>query len=126
MPLELGLAIGLERATRSGHIWVVCESRAHRIQKSLSDLNGTDIYVHDGTIRGVFREFGSIFVRNSRQPTVQEMMAIYQILRRSFADVLARAGQVSPLNARVFRDLCVIASLNANKRIAPGKETFAT
>lgn len=114
MPFELGLAIGLERAARIKHVWVVCESEAHRVQKSLSDLNGTDIYVHDGTIRGVFREFGSIFVRNSRQPTVREMMSIYQILRRSLREVLARAGQTSPFNARVFRDLCVIASLNAN------------
>jgi hypothetical protein len=118
MPFELGLAIGMERSTRINHIWVVCESEAHRIQKSLSDLNGTDIYVHDGTIRGVFREFGSIFVRNSRQPTVQEMMAIYQILRRNLAEVLGRAGQQSPFNPRVFRDLCVIGSLNANALVS--------
>jgi hypothetical protein len=118
MPFELGLTIGLERAMRNKHVWVVCESEAHRIQKSLSDLNGTDIYVHDGTVRGIFREFGSIFVRNRRQPTVQEMMAIYRILRRSLAEVLARAGQVSPFNARVFRDLCVIASLNANSLVS--------
>jgi hypothetical protein len=55
----------------------VCEARAHRIQKSLSDLNGTDVYIHGGTIQGVFRVCREIFVGSKRRPSVQQMMAVY-------------------------------------------------
>src|SRR5258708_23652647 len=61
MPFELGLTIGIGTP---GHEWIVCESRRHRVSKSLSDLDGTDVYIHDGTVRGVFRELCSAFVRN--------------------------------------------------------------
>jgi hypothetical protein len=117
MPFELGLIAGLDRARQRGRAWAVCESEVHRIQKSLSDLNGTDVYIHDGTIRGVFRECGNIFVGSGRQPTVQQMMAIYRILRTNLAETLRRAGQPSPFNARVFRDLCVLASAAADELI---------
>jgi hypothetical protein len=96
---------------------VVCESQERRIQKSLSDLNGTDVYIHGATIRGVFREFGNIFVRAQRQPTVQQMMAIYRILRTSFGDILGKAGAQSPFNARVFRDLSVLAIAAADELV---------
>jgi len=115
MPFELGLTVGLDRARQQGRPWAVSESRERRIQKSLSDLNGTDVYIHDGTIRGVFRECGSIFVGSSRQPTVQQMMTIYRILRTNLTDTLHRAGERSPFNARVFRDLSVLASAAANE-----------
>ena len=117
MAFELGLTVALERTEFPEHAWVVCESRHHRIQKSLSDLNGTDPYIHDGTIRGVFRVFGSIFVRSHRQPTVPQMRRIYRALRLSFDDILDRAGESSAFNARVFRDLCVLASATADQLV---------
>ncbi len=118
MPFELGLAVGIKtRRGKPEHAWVVFESQAHRIQKSLSDLNGTDVYIHGATTMGVFREFGNIFVRSHRQPSVQQMRAIYRVLRGSLKVVLRKAGQRSPFNARVFRDLCVIAIAVANSAI---------
>jgi hypothetical protein len=44
MPFELGLAAGYHtrRANRE-HTWFVFETRPWRVQKSLSDLNGTDV-----------------------------------------------------------------------------------
>lgn len=115
MPFELGLAIALQRGSRSSHAWIVCESVRDRMEKSLSDLKGTDASIHDGTIRGLFRELGSIFVRELRQPSVDEMMAIYRVLRANFAGTLRRAGASSPYNARTFRDLCVLASAAADQ-----------
>lgn len=94
MAFELGVAVGLTRRNPE-HAWVVCESATYRIQKSLSDLNGTDVYIHGATIRGVFREFGNIFVRGKRQPSVQEMMTIYRTLRSNLGAILHRAGQAS-------------------------------
>jgi hypothetical protein len=53
MPFELGLAVAhasLHRQTS----WYVCETVRHRANKSLSDLDGTDVRIHGGTIRGLF------------------------------------------------------------------------
>jgi hypothetical protein len=115
MPFELGLVIALERTTHPDHSWIVCETVPHRIKKSLSDLDGTDAYIHGGTIAGVFRELGNAFVGSSRQPTVREMSQIYRVLRAQFKNVLKRAGAKDPFNARVFKDLCVLASTAADE-----------
>jgi hypothetical protein len=119
MPFELGLAVALQRTSNPQHAWVVCESRAHRIHKSLSDMNGTDVYIHGGTVRGVFREFCSAFVRSHRQPTVLQMARIYRLLRSSLASILRRAGAGDPFNARVFKDLCILASAAADDLVIP-------
>lgn len=116
MPFELGLTVGLGN---SQHSWIVCETVRRRINKSLSDLDGTDVYIHDGTVRGVFRELCNAFVRTRRQPSVVQMMQIYRILRSNFADILQKAGARNPFNARVFLDLCVLASAAADKLVSP-------
>src|SRR5271156_2929280 len=52
IPFELGLAVDWALGANPKHEWFVFESRAHRLEKSLSDLNGTDPHVHDGTPHG--------------------------------------------------------------------------
>jgi hypothetical protein len=113
MPFELGLTVALERSVVRNHAWVVCESQRYRLHKSLSDLDGTDVYIHDGTIRGVFRELCNAFVRTGRQPNVKQMMQIYQLVRVDFRSILHEAGARDPFNARVFRDLSMLASAAA-------------
>jgi hypothetical protein len=117
MPFELGLTVALERAAVPDHNWVVCESRRHRLHKSLSDLDGTDVYVHDGTIRGVFRELCSVFVRSHRQPNVVQMMQIYRVLRTELRGILRKAGARDAFNARVFKDLSILASAAADELV---------
>ena len=114
MPTELGLTVGIGK-----HAWIVCETKRHRIKKSLSDIDGTDVYIHDGTVRGVFRELCNAFVRNRRQPSVVQMMQIYRILRFNLRGILQKAGARNPFNARVFLDLCVLASAAADKLVNP-------
>jgi hypothetical protein len=115
MPFELGLAVALARSHHRKDTWLVCESRAYRAQKSLSDINGTDIYVHDGTIAGVFREMCQAFVRRKQQPTVAQMWLVYGVLRKGLKTVLRDAGARDVYSARVFQDLCVMASAAAKK-----------
>ena len=100
------------------HSWIMCETVRRRINKSLSDLDGTDPYIHDGTIAGVFRELGNAFVGSSRQPTVTEMSQIYRVLRTQFSSVLKKAGARDAFNARVFKELCVLASTAADELLA--------
>jgi hypothetical protein len=77
MPFELGLSVAHQKALKGKtHEWFVCEAKAFRIVKSLSDLNGTDPFIHDGQVAGLFRELCAIFQRPGRQPTVQQMWRI--------------------------------------------------
>jgi hypothetical protein len=112
MPFELGLTVGIRNRK---HSWIVCETVKHRIKKSLSDIDGTDVYIHDGTVRGVFRELCAAFVRTRPKPTVVQMMQIYRILRSELKPTLKNAGAKDPFNARVFTDLSVIASAIADE-----------
>lgn len=118
MPFELGLTVALERSAHRDHSWIVCETVPHRIKKSLSDLDGTDAYIHGGTVAGVFREMGNAFVGSRRQPTVTEMSQIYRLLRAQFRMILKEAGARDAFNARVFKELCVLASTAADELTA--------
>ncbi len=102
MPFELGLSVAYEKSSKKRkHEWFVCESMNFRLAKSLSDLNGTDPYIHRGTIGGVFTELRNMFVRSDRQP--------------SLPIILRQAGSPSLYSARVFKDLCVLASASADR-----------
>ena len=104
MPFELGLAVAQDAGNRR-QTWYVCETVPYRINKSLSDLNGTDVRTHGGTVRGVFGTLCEIFVRKTRQPSAQEMYRIYLVLRRNLPRIMRQAGARDPYGARVFRDL---------------------
>jgi len=118
MPFELGLSVAHQRGlTRKKHEWFVFESKRFRLAKSLSDLNGTDPFIHDGTITGLFRELCTVFRRPGRQPSVQQMRGIYKELRKNLPIILGQAGSQSPYNARVFKDLSVIASASADRLV---------
>jgi hypothetical protein len=120
MPFELGMAVAWAEEN-TAHTWVVCESLPYRLQKSLSDLNGTDPYIHDGRIAGVFRELCNAFMREEGpQPSVQQMTSIYRVLRSSLPELMLSAGTSSPYTSRVFRDLCIVAGRAAD-RVVVGK-----
>ena len=50
-----------------------------RAEKSLSDLKGTDMYVHDGTPDGVFREIGNAMVGSGRHVTIEDQRQLNDI-----------------------------------------------
>jgi len=110
MPFELGLVLGwLKTSRRSNHNWFVFESVRRRLPKSLSDLDGTDPYIHDERPKGVFRELGNALVRSTNQPTVQQMRTIYNNIKTASPLIVKNAGANSLFEARVFRQLVVLA-----------------
>ena len=116
MPFELGLAVAHQMTSRGRtHDWFVCEAKERRLLKSLSDLNGTDPYVHGGTIVGVFRELRNIFTRPGQQPTVDQMGHIYREVRKSIPAILRKSASRSLYNAMVFKDLVFVARISAEK-----------
>ena len=92
------------------HSWFVFETKARRVQKSLSDLDGSDPNIHDGTVEGVMREICNAFVRSRAvRPSVPEMMRTYRGLSRKLNAITAEAGARSVFEARIFDDLCFAA-----------------
>lgn len=110
MPFELGLAVACQKLVRADQTWFVFESKRYRLMKSLSDLNGTDPYIHGGTVGGVFRELTNALVRIKQQPSVEEMSGIYRELRKALPQILREAGTDSLYGARVFRNLAFVGA----------------
>jgi hypothetical protein len=114
MPLELGLTITWAKLNPKRHTWFLWESMQRRLQKSMSDLDGTDPYIHSGTVEGVLSELRNAFVRDGA-PSVQKMMAAFRLLEGSIERILAGAGTRNVYAASVFRELCLVA-LDAVRR----------
>ena len=104
MPFELGLTVMHASINPGRHTWYAFESRPRRIQKSLSDLGGTDAYIHDGSVKGVLREVGNALAR-SEGPTVRQMMHLYRNAINDLPKILKNTGARSAFEARVFTEL---------------------
>jgi hypothetical protein len=109
MPFELGLAVAWQRIQPREHTWFVFEAKGRRIEKSLSDLGGTDVYIHHGRPVGLFSELTNAFVSAQRRPTVEQMKVVYTDLRRGLSDRMRKAGTRSVFKARIFEDFRVLA-----------------
>jgi hypothetical protein len=118
MPFELGLAVGMEAHSGHPHFWYAFEARPYRALKSLSDLNGTEVYVHGGTPTGVFRCLINALARSQHRPTVVDLKAIYGDVRKAARTIQRDLVTESLYDARPFQDLVVAASMSARRRIA--------
>lgn len=114
MPFELGLAVTWSQLNPTRHTWFVCEAENRRLLKSLSDLNGTDPNIHDGTVEGVMRELGNAFVRDRAMPTMPRMMNAYRVVSRKAEEIQRDAGGQSLFEARTFNGLCFAARVAAD------------
>jgi hypothetical protein len=114
MPFELGLSVAWEKMKGANqHVWFVLESKNRRAAKSLSDLGGTDVYIHDGKPSGLFRELGNALVRAKQQPTLAEMTRIYRGLKAAVPGRMREAGARSVFETRMFVLLRTTARLLA-------------
>jgi hypothetical protein len=111
MPFELGLAVTWQKLRPRQHLWYVFEAERYRTDRTLSDIAGTDVYIHRGTIDGVLRQVSNAFVREHRQPTFDQMMRVYRMTRRALPAILRASGSHSIFDgARPFRDVCLCAA----------------
>ncbi len=118
MPFELGLTVARQKLKDPNHTWFVFEAARFRAAKSLSDLSGTDIYIHNGTIRGVFQQLCHAFIDEEQRPSVSEMMAVYRYLKSEMATILKASRATSIFDgARSFRDVYIAASLSVERRV---------
>jgi hypothetical protein len=109
MPLELGMTITWQTLNPEQHTWFPFESKDHRLQKSASDLNGTDPHIHNGTPEGVFRELSNAFWRD-QMPTVPQMLTVYNLVDGALDSIFERNGTRNPYDRSVFKELCRLSS----------------
>ena len=115
MPFELGLAVSWSLNRPGEHEWFLFEETVHRLQRSLSDLNGTDPYIHNGEPDRVLVALANAFVRVAPQPPIEMLQTIHRVVRTS-AERLRRAhGTV--FAAVPFRQL-VVAGAQATRELA--------
>jgi hypothetical protein len=110
MAFELALAVGYQRTHPDSHTWFVFETRRGRIERTLSDLNGSDIFIHQGKPARLFSELNNAFVRSKRQPSMSEMRRMLADMKDALPAILQRSGSKTPFTARVFADLRVLAA----------------
>lgn len=125
MPFELGLAVAVALSTNRKHRWFLLEQVIHRAAKSLSDISGTNVQLHDGRAPSVLKAVSNALARHSHRPTLQQLQAIY-------ADVAAKAHRLKSQDgwsniflASPFKDLRIAAATSAATHV-PGLRPFKT
>lgn len=113
MPLELGMTITWQNLHPDRHTWFVWESEPNRLQRSASDLNGTDPYIHNGTAEGVLRELCNAFPRE-HMPSVPKMLDVYHFANLSLDAILYKNGTRNPYDRSVFMELCWLSKTLAD------------
>jgi hypothetical protein len=108
MPLELGMTITWQILNPDQHTWFVWESEPHRLQRSASDLNGTDANIHNGTPEGVFSGLCDAF-RRDRSPSVPQMLTVYGLVDSALNSIFKKDGTRNPYSRSVFLDLCSLS-----------------
>jgi hypothetical protein len=106
MPFELGLAVAVAHASRRTHTWWVLESHPHRLQQSLSDLNGTDPYIHGGEPMRLLQAIDNMFFR-PHQPDVP-LTPVLDLLQQHAPRARDRYGSLYSPGA--FRSLVFVAT----------------
>lgn len=108
MPLELGLTITWAKMNQKRHNWFVWESIPRRLQKSMSDLDGTDVSIHFGSVDGVLCELKNAFVSRDA-PSIEQMKIAYFLVLSEVPKILTEVGTRNIYAPRVFRELCFVA-----------------
>jgi hypothetical protein len=109
MPLELGMTITWQILNPDLHTWFVCESEPNRLQRSASDLDGSDPNIHFGTAEGVLSELRNAFWRDAA-PSVPRMLGVYRVVEAATDAILKKNGTSNLFSPSVFREICWLCS----------------
>jgi hypothetical protein len=118
MPFELGLAVAWAAVASPAHRWFVLERVPHRLTKSLSDLNGTDPFIHRGSAEGVLKALSNALYRNAESPSFAELERIYRDLKAAALRFRSSRKGGSLFEAQAFKWLVFMAQSSAQIRVA--------
>lgn len=114
MPFELGITYALSRT--ASHSFFVLEEKSFRLQASLSDLNGHDPHIHDGTQTGVLRCVLDCFGRPSGSPSLSDLQGTTRGLRRLALKLQKEHGAESLFHPHLFRQISTMATKLARRQ----------
>jgi hypothetical protein len=114
MPFELGIAVALSRIGAS-HKFIVLEARRHRLQKTLSDLNGIDPGIHGATVRGVISCALSHLGKPHGNPDPEIVARMHRRLWRLIPLLKTTHGRSNIYSRSIFGELVEGASTWARK-----------
>lgn len=103
MPFELGITYALSQITSHG--FFVLEEKAFRLQASLSDLNGLDPHIHDGTPTGVLRCILDCFGTPAKAPPLSVLEQLTERLTQSALELQREHRTESPFHPYLFRQI---------------------
>ena len=103
MPFELGITYALSQLRP--HSFFVFEEKAFRLQASLSDLNGHDPYIHDGTPTGVLRCVLDCFGPPSGAPSLSILESMTRRLTQTAQTLQKERSAEGPFHPYLFRRL---------------------
>ena len=120
MPFELGVAVALARIYRN-HDFIMLEAKRHRLQKTLSDLNGIDPGIHNGTVRGVISCILSHLGKPHGNPSLGQVEIIHRQLWKTVPFIKRAHGRTNIYSRAIFGELVEGAIQLAHKAglIAP-------
>jgi hypothetical protein len=109
MPFEAGLAVAWAHVAPAEHRWFLFEAVPFRLQKSLSDLNGFDPFIHNGTVEGLCSTLTKAFYRPSHRPdvTTEQLLKNYRSLRPVAQDIKRKGRYENLFNGPAFRGLVI-------------------
>jgi hypothetical protein len=112
MPFELGLAVAVARLrpAESAHTFALLEARPFRLQRSLSDMNGFDPLIHDGTRAGAVRCMFEIFAV-AAPADLRRALRLAGRLARASKQLKRDHGARSLFSGVVFNELITAATL---------------
>ncbi|MFZ0679861.1 hypothetical protein [Candidatus Binatus sp.] len=118
MPFELGLVVAWATLGGPTHRWFVLERVPHRLTKSLSDLNGTDPFIHRGTAQGVMKALSNALYRNAESPSFAELEMIFRDLKAAASKFRSSRNGGSLFEAHAFKWLVLAAQSSAQEQVA--------
>jgi len=114
MPFELGIAVALSRLEKS-HKFIILEAKRHRLQKTLSDLNGIDPGIHNATVTGVISCALSHLGKPHGNPDPQTVGRMHWQLCRLIPSLKAAHGRSNIYSRSIFGELVEGASTLARE-----------
>lgn len=115
MPFELGIAFTLRRIDEGRHRFVLLEAKGHRLQKTLSDLNGIDPGIHSCTSTGMISCILSSLAKPARNPDFSQIERIRRKLWKTVPFLKRRHHRTTVYSRALFRELVQGATVLAKK-----------
>lgn len=113
MPFEAGIAYAHSELTRGRHSFFVLEKVPYRLQRSLSDLNGIDPFIHKGRVDGVLR-----FVLNSLvadDADIRPSVSVMHSITRNVSDAMKAMRRNGGVESFFERDAFKLATITATR-----------